>query len=798
MLYARRRSNHTHRSTRKFHDHNSGDSFGCIVLSGNAPVEVAHGMIRAIPMSPWFGTKGAVAVNPFVAAKLFRGYSRGVAEDLEQLEGTVERIIFSSAEDSYTVAALVEERGSSPITIVGSFASLNVGETLRVWGSWRQHKTFGRQFAVQRYESVLPSTVAGIRKYLASGMIKGVGPVYAERIVKKFGAETLNIIDTRSAKLLEVPGLGRKRVAAIKAAWDEQKAVRDIMIFLQGHGVGAGYAAKIFKQYGANAIALVRENPYRLAADIRGIGFRTADQIAHNFGMASDALQRLRAGICYALETALDDGHTCLPLAELTARAAQLLGVEEGKLDAVLAGLVRERQLVKDEDFVYLAGIHGAEKFVAGKLAALAGAPLSLPPIQIGRALEWAEAKERVRLSDEQRDAVRAALSSKLMVITGGPGVGKTTIIRVLVKILGAKQARMLLCAPTGRAAKTMAEKTGHAAQTIHRLLKYDPTTHSFAYNEKQPLACDLMVVDEASMLDLLLARHLLAAMPVHASVVFVGDVDQLPSVGAGNFLADLIESGVARVARLTQIFRQAEGSRIITSSHRINHGQMPELPAREEQEEESDFYFIERNDPARAAATVLEAVCVRIPERFGLDPFDDIQVISPMHKGTCGVEELNRAIQARLNPRGESVERFGRIYRVGDRVMQIKNNYDKDVFNGDLGRIERFHFAEQELLVRFDERRIVFDFGDLDELAPAYAITVHKSQGSEYPCVVMPLLTQHYVMLQRNLIYTAVTRAKKLLVLIGSRKALQMAIANNKTSRRYSRLRERLKSAGS
>lgn len=713
---------------------------------------------------------------------------------MEQLEGSVERIIFTSMDDAYTVASLLPEGSREPVTIVGSFASLNVGETLRVEGRWKEHKNFGRQFAVERYESVLPSTVTGIRKYLASGMIKGIGPAFAERIVKKFGAETLEIIDTRSAKLLEVSGLGRKRVHAIKAAWEEQKAVRDILIFLQGHGVGASHAVKIFKAYGASAITLVRENPYRLAADIRGIGFKTADQIAHNFGMATDSPERIRAGISYALETSLDDGHTCLPLDELTAQAGQLLNVSPDKISPVIGGMFLSRQLVREEDFVYLTGIHLAEKSIVDKLSALAGASLGLPLVQLDRALDWVESSEKVKLSDDQRDAVRAALTSKLTVITGGPGVGKTTIIRALVKILRAKCAKILLCAPTGRAAKAMSEKSGHSAQTIHRLLKYDPLSHSFLYNDKNPLVCDLLVVDETSMLDVLLAKHLLAATPVNVSLVFVGDVDQLPSVGPGNFLRDLIESGIARVVRLTQIFRQAEGSRIIVGAHRINEGKLPELPEGDAREDESDFYFIERDDPAHAAATVLEAVCARIPDRFGFDPFEDIQVITPMHRGTCGVEELNRAIQARLNPRGESVERFGRIYRTGDRVMQIKNNYDKDVFNGDLGRIERFNFSEQELTVRFDSRRVVYEFGDLDELVPAYAITVHKSQGSEYPCVVALLLTQHYVMLQRNLIYTGVTRAKKLLVMVGSRKAMEIAVANNKTARRYSRLCEKLR----
>ena len=724
-------------------------------------------------------------------------HSAEASGQAEQLEGTLERIIYSNAENSYSVAALLPEGSSrDPITIVGHFASLNVGETLRIWGRWTKHKTFGRQFAADRYESILPSTVTGIRKYLASGLIKGIGPVFAERIVKKFGAETLEIIDTRSAKLLEISGIGRTRVHAIKSAWDEQKLIRDIMIFLQGHGVSAGYAVKIFKRYGQNSLTLVHGDPYRLAADIPGIGFKTADQIAHNFGMASDAPQRLRAGLTYALETSLDNGHTCLPRNELIASASELLRVKPAHLESVIADSLAAKQLVAEEGFIYLPGVHRSEQSVAENLCLLAGAPIQLPPIQVDRALEWAEAQNHLKLSDDQRAAVHAALSSKLAIITGGPGVGKTTIIRTLVKILRAKNAKVLLAAPTGRAAKTMAESADHPAQTIHRLLKYEPQTHTFLYNAKSPLTADLVVVDETSMLDVLLAAHLLAAVPLNASLVFVGDVDQLPSVGPGNFLRDVIDSGIARVVRLTQIFRQAEGSRIVRSAHRINQGQLPELPAADEQDDSTDFYFIEREDPAHAAATVLEAVCTRIPDKFGFDPFDQIQVITPMHKGTCGVEALNRAIQARLNPRGECLERFGRLYRIGDRVMQIKNNYDKDVFNGDLGRVERFDWTEQQMIIRFDERSIGYDFSDLDELVTAYAITVHKAQGSEYPCVVVPLLTQHYIMLQRNLIYTAITRAKKLLVLIGSRKALALAVANNKTALRHSRLREKVQSA--
>ncbi len=711
---------------------------------------------------------------------------------LETIEGSIERILFVNEENQYTVASLLPEgRGrQEPVTIVGSLAALNVGETVRAQGHWTTHKQFGRQFAVEKFESVLPRSAVGIRKYLGSGLIKGIGATFADRIVEHFGARTLEVIDQYSAKLREVEGIGPERARRIKEAWVQQKAVRDIMIFLQGHGIGSAHAAKIYKQYGETAIVVVRENPYRLAKDITGIGFRTADGIASKFGIATASIHRLNAGVIHALEEATDDGHCCLPREMLIETAAELLGVERQPVENAVSLLAVAADIVIEEEMVYLAGMSRAETGVAAKLRALLSAKLELPAMDLDKALAWVQQKTGVELAGAQAQAVRMALTSKVAVITGGPGVGKTTIVNSIVQILRAKNAQVLLAAPTGRAAKRMSEATGAPAQTIHRLLRYDPHDGGFSMNERRPLKGDLIIIDEASMLDIPLAYHLLKAVPVCASIVFVGDVDQLPSVGPGNFLRDLIESGAAPVVRLTEIFRQARDSFIITNAHRVNDGQMPVLDASEER----DFFFIQQDDPEKALATVRTLCAERIPKKFGFDPMRDIQVLTPMHRGVCGSENLNRELAAALNPTGPHTQRYGRTLRVGDRVMQIRNNYDKDVFNGDLGRIKRLDLVDQQLVVDIDGREIAYEFDELDELVPAYAISVHKSQGNEYPCVVLPLLTQHFVLLQRNLLYTGITRGKKLVILVGSKKALAIAIRNNRTATRHSRLRDRLR----
>jgi exodeoxyribonuclease V alpha subunit len=711
---------------------------------------------------------------------------------MESLEGVVEQIVYVNEENHYTVARLVPEgRGRvEPVTIVGSLAAINAGETVRAQGRWINHKQFGRQFVVEKFESVLPRTVIGIKKYLGSGLIKGIGETFADRIVDKFGAQTLEIIDQFSARLREVDGIGPERARRIKEAWAAQKSIRDIMIFLQGYGIGSAHAAKIYKQYGEQAIAVVRENPYRLAKDIHGIGFRTADGIAAKLGIAKDSIHRLKAGVIHTLEHATDDGHVCLPREMLARAGAELLETELAPVENAIDLLAVGGDIVIENDFVYLTSLCRAERGVATKVRDLIAAGLELPPLDIDKALTWVQQKTGVALAAAQQAAIRTALTSKVCVITGGPGVGKTTIVNSIVKILRAKNCQVLLAAPTGRAAKRMSEATGAPAQTIHRLLKYDPHEGGFTHNERRPLKGDMMIIDEASMLDIPLAYYLLKAIPLGASAVFVGDVDQLPSVGPGNFLRDLIDSGVAPVARLTEIFRQAKDSFIITNAHRVNEGQMPVFDTHAP---ESDFFFIHEDDPERVLAMIKKLCAERIPAKFGFDPMRDVQVLTPMHKGVCGSENLNRELQATLNPHGPAVQRFGRAYRVNDRVMQIRNNYDKDVFNGDLGRVKRIDLIEQQVIVEVDEREVTYEFTDMDELLPAYAISVHKSQGNEYPCVIVPVLTQHYVLLQRNLLYTAITRGKKLVILIGSKKALAIAVRNNKTAARFTRLRERL-----
>ncbi|MGA2139253.1 MAG: ATP-dependent RecD-like DNA helicase [Verrucomicrobiia bacterium] len=722
-------------------------------------------------------------------------------EALETIEGTLERVIYSNEENHYTVAQLLPEGGArrtAPVTIVGNLAALNVGETVKAVGHWVNHKQFGRQFAVERFESVLPRTIVGIKRYLGSGLIKGIGDTFADRIVDKFGERTLEVIDLFSARLREVDGIGPERAKRIKEAWTAQKSVRDIMIFLQGHGIGSSHAAKIFKQYGENAIVVVRENPYRLAKDISGIGFRTADGIAAKLGIEKDSIHRLKAGVVHTLDRATDEGHTCLPREELIEAARELLEAEVAPIENAINLLSAGGEVVIEDDYVYLTRLYKSERGVATKIHELHAAPLTLPSIDLDKALVWVQQKTGVELAAAQQNAIKTAITSKICVITGGPGVGKTTIVNSIVKILQAKNSKVLMAAPTGRAAKRMSEATGAPAQTIHRLLKYEPHEGGFTHNERHPLKGDIIIIDEVSMLDIPLAHHLLRAIPLTASVVFVGDVDQLPSVGPGNFLRDLIDSACVPVIRLTEIFRQAKNSFIITNAHLVNEGRIPIFDS----PQESDFFFIAEDDPEKVLATIKTLCSERVPKKFGFNSMRDVQVLTPMHKGLCGSENLNRELQATLNSSGPNVQRFGRTYRVGDRVMQVRNNYDKDVFNGDLGRVKRIDLVEQQVIVEIDEpgakdstREIPYEFTDMDELLPAYAISVHKSQGNEYPCVIVPLLTQHFVLLQRNLLYTAITRGKKLVILVGSKKALTIAIRNNKTAARYSRLRERLRS---
>ncbi|MBI4840256.1 MAG: ATP-dependent RecD-like DNA helicase [candidate division NC10 bacterium] len=716
------------------------------------------------------------------------------------LQGTVERITYVNEETQYVVARLDVPGRPDLATIVGNLPSLTPGETLRLHGSWIHHKKYGDQFQVERYETVAPATLVGIQRYLGSGLIKGIGPIFAKRLVDAFGLDTLRVIEEEPDRLRTVEGIGRVRLQRITAAWAEQKDIRDVMLFLQGHGVSSAYAVKIFKAYGQAAIATVQANPYRLARDIYGIGFKTADRIAQNLGVPSDSPLRAQAGIVHVLHTLSDEGHVYVPEEELLREAETTLEIPRDLLAPAITELAREEQVVAEAlpgggRGIYVKALHVAEEQVARRLADLLRAPRLPVRIDVEKALAWVEGVTRLRLAPQQQEAIRMALAHKTLVITGGPGTGKTTILRCIIQILERKGVRIHLASPTGRAAKRMTEATGRQAMTIHRLLEWSPASAGFQRNAQRPLETDLVIVDEASMIDIALMNSLLRAVPLMATLILVGDADQLPSVGPGTVLRDILDSGRVPAVRLTEIFRQAEKSRIVRNAHRVNRGEFPDLspPPRGE---ESDFHFLPEEDPEDLQQLIVELASRRLPARYGLDPVEDIQVLTPMHRGVIGAAQLNAALQAALNPARSGrteVMRGGRVFRQGDRVMQIRNNYDKEVYNGDIGRIARIDLQEQEVVVRVDGRPVTYDVNELDELVLAYAATVHKSQGSEYPAVILPMHTTHYPMLQRNLVYTAVTRAKRLLVLVGTKKALAVAVKNDATLRRYSRLADRL-----
>jgi exodeoxyribonuclease V alpha subunit len=719
----------------------------------------------------------------------------------EQISGLIERVTFHNVESGFCVlrAKVSGQRGE--VTIVGSLPSVTAGEWLAAEGWWVRDKEHGLQFKATTLKTVPPTTAEGIERYLGSGLVKGIGPILAKKLVGRFGAEVLAVIEKRPSELHLVHGIGPKRRERIAQAWREAKQIREIMLFLHSHGVSTGRAVRIFKAYGEQAIEKVRSNPYTLAKDVYGIGFATADQIAQKVGIPKDSINRAKAGIDHALLEATSEGHCALPLGKLKLAAVKLLAVQEGiveqALSEMLAGGFLLLEEIEGEPLVFLPHLRTAEEGIAAKIKRLAeGQPL-YPPIEFEKAVAWCEKRTGKTLAPSQRAALKTVLANRVVVITGGPGVGKTTLVNSILMILRAKNVKCLLCAPTGRAAKRLADATELEAKTIHRLLEVDPRTGRFNRDPANPLVCDLLVVDETSMVDVPLAHSLVRALPNRSGLILVGDVDQLPSVGPGTVLQDLIASGVVPVVRLTEVFRQAAGSQIITNAHRIRRGQMPEI---RQADPSSDFHFIERDEPEKVAATLVKLVQKRIPERFGLNAINDIQVLCPMNRGSLGVRELNAALQRVLNPAcsGEdSVERFGWRFQKRDKVIQTENDYDKEVFNGDIGIVERIDPVEHEVTIRFDRRLVKYDFGELDEVSLAYAVTIHKSQGSEFPAVVIPLATQHYLLLQRNLIYTGITRGKQLLVLIGQKRALAIAVRNDRPQRRYSGLLTRLRGNG-
>jgi exodeoxyribonuclease V alpha subunit len=689
------------------------------------------------------------------------------------------------------------------VTVIGNIVNPTPGEVIRMKGEWGSHPKYGEQFKIVFCQCTTPATVYGIEKYLGSGLIKGIGPVMAKRIVKKFQEKTLDLIENEIDKLADVAGVGKKRIAMIKKAWEEQKEIRTVMLFLQSHGVSSGYAAKIYKQYGNGAIRIVQENPYRLATDIFGIGFITADKIAEKLGFAKDSEIRAEAGILYVLHELTDEGHVYYPYEPLIEKCKEILDIDREIIVKAFGTIAADKRIViedinqdpaefqENNKAVYLAGYHIAEKNLAARLKTLINAPQSIRKIDAEKAIQWVQEKLSITLADKQVEAIKCAAKSKVMVITGGPGTGKTTIINAVLKIFSAIKTRLMLAAPTGRAAKRMSEATGHEAKTIHRMLEYNMRKGGFQKNEESPLDCQLLIVDEASMIDTLLMHHLMKAIPVTATFIMVGDVNQLPSVGAGNVLKDIIDSGIAPVVQLNEIFRQAKESSIIVNAHMINEGKIPNI--KYSQDKLDDFYFIQQEDPEEVLELIINLVKDRIPKRFGFDPINDIQVLTPMHRGIVGAANLNVELQKALNPGEEGLVRGGRNFRVNDKVMQITNNYDKEVYNGDIGRIASIDEEAQEVTVIVDDREVTYDYSDLDELVHAYAVSVHKSQGSEYPSVVIPILTQHYVLLQRNLLYTGVTRGKKLVILVGTKKAMAIAVRNNKTEKRYTLLKQRL-----
>lgn len=710
------------------------------------------------------------------------------------ISGTVERVTFHSEESGFCVLKVVVPAVREEITVVGTIAQVSPGEYVEAEGFWRIDSNYGKQFQATRLVCSTPTSLEGIERYLGSKMVKGVGPHFAKLLVERFGSEIFNVIESDPKVLGEIRGIGEKRIAKITASWHAQVRIREIMVFLHSHGVGTARAVRIYKTYGDEAIEVVRANPYRLASEIRGIGFKTADLLAKSLGIASDSALRARAGVSYVLSELSNKGHCGAEIKTILELGEKLLEIDQLILRDAIDLEIGEGSLIPWEvdgvELIYLSPLYYAELGVATNIARLMRAPSPWREIVAERAIAWIEKKNSISLSLSQREAIELGVKSKVLVITGGPGVGKTTLLNSLIAIISARHQRVLLTAPTGRAAKRMSEATGELAKTIHRTLDFDPATLGFRFNQDNRLECDYLVIDEVSMIDVVLMNKLLSALPEHAGVVFVGDVDQLPSLGPGAVLSDIIESHVVPTVRLTEVFRQAGESMIVRNAHRINSGLLPIL---DDPGPKNDFYFIEAQDPAAIVERVVRVVTSRIPSRFHLDPISQVQVLTPMNRGGTGARALNESLAAVLSSNSNRITKFGNSFSVGDKVLQVVNNYDKDVFNGDIGIIQEIDLDEEVLSIDFENRRVAYDFGDLDEIVLAYATSIHKSQGSEYPCVVIPLSMSHYSMLDRNILYTALTRAKSLAVIVGDKRALAIAVSNRSSSKRLSGLRQQL-----
>lgn len=715
-------------------------------------------------------------------------------QDTKSVSGTVKRILFRAEDSGFNVLLLEAQGFLDPIKVVGRGPELTEGESVTATGTWRKHKKFGRQFAADLIHPSLPSTQLGMKNYLSSKAVNGIGEVYAEQLLKTFGEDLFNIVEFEPDRLLEVNGIGEKRANKIKETWEKDRHRRDTFLFLLNHGIGGGLADRIYQVYGQSTIKMVTQNPYQLSQDIRGVGFRTADLIALKTGFKPDDMWRVRAGLVYVLGEASSQGNCGMLVSELAGRAVDLLGIEvdlakEGIVAAFADGGMIKATIEDKKECAFLPAIYQAEEKISTLVMALREGRPPWKVINSNLAIPWVEQQGEIELGESQVQAIRLALEEKFTIITGGPGVGKTTIVNAILKILSAVKVQIKMCAPTGRAARRMSEATGREASTIHRLLQFDPQSGSFGCNEKFPLKCELLIVDEASMIDVNLMGSLLAAVPSHAAVILVGDVDQLPSVGPGRVLGDIIESESVPVVRLVEVFRQAATSRIVLNAHRINSGLVPELTR---PREGSDFYFVPAEEPEEAVEKVLRLVCERIPDRFGMDPVRDTQVLCPMIRGSVGVQSLNLQLQEALNPdRHNIVERYGYAFAVGDKVMQTHNNYEASVFNGDIGFVADIRLDADIMEVDFDGRVVEMELSELDGIMPAYAVTIHKSQGSEFPAVVIPIMNQHYVMLKRKLLYTGVTRGKNLVVLVGQSEAVQMAVRGRGSGKqRLSRLK--------